>query len=81
MDQTIGRVIDIYIPNQYKNGKLLDVMDRSKITFKVVTEKKLEEIEVEQNLENVKIMKNDLVEIRKYIVLDKVYIDIKLYRG
>ena len=37
MIKTIGRVIEVFIPEQYKNGNLLDVMDRTNIGFKVVT--------------------------------------------
>lgn len=34
MIKTIGRVIEVFIPEQYKNGNLLDVMDRTNIGFK-----------------------------------------------
>ena len=36
MNKTIGKVIDIYIPEQYKNNALLDIMDRNNITFKIL---------------------------------------------
>jgi len=29
MNKTIGKVVDIYIPEQYKNNNLLDVMDKT----------------------------------------------------
>ena len=38
MIKTIGKVIDISIPEQYKNGGLLDIMDRTNIHFKVMTD-------------------------------------------
>lgn len=35
----IGEVIEVFIPEQYRNGKLLDIMDRTLIGFKVETER------------------------------------------
>ena len=60
MNKTIGKVIDIYIPEQYKNNALLDIMDRNNITFKILTNNGLKEITAQQNDENANIMKNDL---------------------
>lgn len=77
----IGKVIDIYIPNQYKNGNLLDIMDRTNITFKIMTENGIEELTVLQNEENASIMKNDLVEIIKQTISGKEFVDIRLYGG
>lgn len=81
MNKITGKVIEISIPNQYKNGNLLDVMDRTNITFKVMTDNGIREIEVEQNEENSTIMKNDLVEIIKQTISGKEFIDIRLYGG
>ena len=38
MKKIVGQVKDVYIPEQYKNGNLLDVMDRTNIGFRVMTE-------------------------------------------
>ena len=38
MAKTIGKVIEVYIPEQYQNGGLLDVMDRTNIGFKIKTQ-------------------------------------------
>ena len=73
MNSIIGKVIEIYIPEQYKNNNLLDIMDRTNITFKVIT--------VEQNEENAIIMKNDLVEISEQTISGKNFVDIRLYGG
>ena len=81
MNKITGKVIEISIPNQYKNGNLLDVMDRTNITFKVMIDNGIREIEVEQNEENSTIMKNDLVEIIKQTISGKEFIDIRLYGG
>ena len=81
MNKITGKVIEISIPNQYKNGNLLGVMDRTNITFKVMTDNGIREIEVEQNEENSTIMKNDLVEIIKQTISGKEFIDIRLYGG
>lgn len=81
MNKTIGKVIDIYIPEQYNNNTLLDVMDRNNITFKIMTNNGLKEVTVEQNEENASIMKNDLVEIIEQNISDRKFIDIRLYCG
>ena len=81
MIKTIGRVIEVFIPEQYKNGNLLDVMDRTNIGFKVVTNNSMRDIIVEQNELNAKIMKNDLVPIIEQTISGKDFIDIELYEG
>lgn len=81
MIKTIGRVIKVFIPEQYKNGILLDVMDRTNIGFKVATNNSMRDIIVEQNELNVKIMKNDLVTIIEQTISGKDFIDIELYEG
>lgn len=81
MIKTIGRVIEVFIPEQYKNDDLLDVMDRTNIGFKVVTNNSMRDIIVEQNELNAKIMKNDLVTIIEQTISGKDFIDIELYEG
>ncbi|MBQ3474694.1 MAG: hypothetical protein IJH20_00770 [Bacilli bacterium] len=81
MNKAIGKVIDIYIPEQYNNNALLDVMDRTNITFKIMTNKGLKEITTEQNEENAMIMKNDLVEIIEQTISGQNFVDIRLYGG
>ncbi len=81
MIKTIGRVIEVFIPEQYKNGNLLDVMDRTNIGFKVATNNSIRDIIVEQNELNAKIMKNDLVTIIEQTISGKDFIDIELYEG
>lgn len=81
MIKTIGRVIEVFIPEQYKNGNLLDIMDRTNIGFKVVTNNSMRDIIVEQNELNAKIMKNDLVTIIEQTISGKDFIDIELYEG
>lgn len=81
MNKLIGKVMDVSIPEQYKNGGLLDVMDRTNIHFKVMTVNGLKEITLEQDNENAKIMKNDLVEIIEQTISGKDFIDIRLYGG
>ncbi len=81
MNKTIGKVIDIYIPEQYKNNALLDIMDRNNITFKILTNNGLKEITAQQNDENANIMKNDLVEIIEQTISGKEFVDIRLYDG
>ena len=81
MIKTIGKVMDVSIPEQYKNGGLLDIMDRTNIHFKVMTDNGLKEITVEQNDENTDIIINDMVEIIEQSISGKDFVDIRLYDG
>lgn len=81
MTKTIGKVIEVYIPEQYKNGGLLDVMDRTNIGFKVKTDNGVKDIVLEANELNSKIMKNDLVLIIEQDISGKHFIDIEIYEG
>lgn len=81
MIQTIGKVTEVYIPEEYKNGNLLDVMDRTNIGFKVETDNGIKEIVTEADEFNARIMKNDLVMITEQTVSGKDFIDIELYEG
>ncbi|MBR4617812.1 MAG: hypothetical protein IKO49_00675 [Bacilli bacterium] len=81
MIKTIGKVIDISIPEQYKNGGLLDIMDRTNIHFKVMTDSGLKEITVEQNDENTDIIINDMVEIIEQNISGVDFVDIRLFSG
>ena len=81
MTKTIGKVIEIYIPEQYKNDELLDVMDRSNIGFKIKTQDDIKNIVLEANDLNSKIMKNDLVLIIEQDISNKHFIDIEAYEG
>ena len=81
MTKTIGKVIEVFIPEQYKNGNLLDVMDRTNIGFKVKTNNGIKDIIVEQNELNAKIMKNNMVIIIEQTISGKSFVDIELLEG
>lgn len=81
MQKKIGRVLKVFIPKEYKNNQLLDEMYSNKIGFEVMLEDGIIEIIQEQNEQNCKIMKNDLISIRRQTISGKTFIDIKLYDG
>ena len=81
MNKIIGKVINVYIPEQYKNGILLDVMDRTIIGFSVMTDNGIKEVIQEQDELNGKIMKNNLVMITEQTISGKDFVDIELYEG
>lgn len=81
MIQEIGKVIEVFIPNQYKNGHLLDVMDRTNIGFKIMTDRGIEEVITDADEFSSKIMKNDTVIITKQTISGKEFTDIELYEG
>lgn len=63
MNKYIGKVIEVYIPDEYKNGELLDIMDRNLLGFKVMTDNGIRDIVVKSNYDNAKITKGKLVEV------------------
>lgn len=79
MKQKLGKVIEVFIPQEYKNNKLIDVMDVKNIGFKVMTKDGIKEIIQEQNEFNSNIMKNDTVLITEQIISNKKFVDIGLY--
>ena len=81
MTKLIGKIIEVYIPEQYKNDNLLDVMDRTNLGFKIMTENGIKDVIVESNELNAKIMKNDLVTIIEQKISGKDFVDIELYEG
>lgn len=81
MIKTIGKVIEVFVPEQYKNGNLLDIMDRTNIGFKVMTDNGIREFIVEDNEFNARIMKNNLVTIIEQTISGKNFVDVELYEG
>lgn len=81
MKKIIGKVIEVFIPKQYKNGLLLDEMDRTNLGFKVMCEEGLKEIIVEANDINSEIRKDDMVLIIEQDISKKHFVDIMLYEG
>ena len=79
MYKEIGKVVEVFIPHQYKDGKLLDIMDRTNIGFKIMTDNGLMEVIQKQDEYNCKIMRNDLVMITKQTINNKEFIDIEIY--
>ena len=77
MEKLYGIVKEVYIPEQYKNRQLLDIMDRNVIGFKVLINDSIQSFEFEQDELNVQIMKDDKVVITKQIIDGKEYIDIE----
>lgn len=78
MKKLIGRVTQVFIPDEYVNNNLVDIMDRTKIGFKVMTDNGLLEVILEQNIDNAKIMKDDLVIITYQEISGRQFIDIEL---
>lgn len=81
MTETVGKVIEVFIPEQYKNGNLLDIMDRTNIGFKIMTDNGIREIILECDEENAKIMKDDLAVIIESSEEGNNYISLELYEG
>lgn len=81
MTKKIGKVIDVFIPEEYKNGRLIDVMDSTKIGFKVMLEDEMIEVIEEQDEFNAEIQIDDIVVVTIQNISGKEFIDIELYDG
>ena len=57
----LGEVIEVYIPEEYKNASLIDIMDRTLIGFKIRTDKEVKNLVVKQDEDNSRILKGDTV--------------------
>jgi len=77
VEKLYGIVKEVYIPEQYKNGQLLDIMDRNVIGFKVLIDNDIYNFEFEQDEFNVQIMKDDEVVITKQVIDGIEYTDIE----
>ena len=81
MKRVFGKVVEVFIPEQYRNGGLLDVMDRTLIGFRVETDRGIKEVVQEQDEFNAEIMKDDMVMITEQVVDGNYFIDIELVDG
>ena len=81
MEKIMGKVVEVFIPEEYKNGILLDVMDRNNICFRIDVDGVINEYIYEQNELNSKIMKGDIVLLIKQNISGKEFVDIELYDG
>lgn len=79
MNKVVGKVIEVYIPEQYKNNGLLDVMDRTIIGFKVETDNGIKDVVFDQDELTASIMKNDLVWLVYKVESEEEFISILPY--
>ena len=82
MIKKIGKVKEVFIPEEYQNATLIDVMDSTKIGFKVMLDNNNQIITVifKQNEFNSEIFKDDVVRL----IQDdksKEFVAIELYDG
>ena len=61
----IGKVKEIYIPNENNNGRIVSYLDSQKVGFKVVVDENEMDIVVNQNNDNAIIHVGDLVNIEE----------------
>lgn len=78
MKQTKGIVTEVFMPNEYREGLLLDTLDNNVIGFKVNTSDGERVIIEEIDEFNSQIMKDDLVLITEQTIDGHYFIDIEL---
>lgn len=61
----VGKVKEIYIPQENNNGRVISYLDSQKVGFKVIVDEKEMDIVVNQNNDNAIIHVGDLVNIEK----------------
>ena len=79
MEKLIGRVVEVFISNEFKNNMLIDEMDSNKVGFKVDVDNEIIEIIQEQDDNNANIYKDDMVLITKQNISGRDFIDIEKY--
>ena len=81
MKKYTGIVMEIFIPDEYRDGKLIDVINRTMIGFQVKTSEGIKEIIQEQNEFNSEILKDDELIITEQFVSGKFFCDIERNDG
>ena len=61
----VGKVKEIYIPQENNNGRVISYLDSQKVGFKVIVDEKETDIVVNQNNDNAIIHVGDLVNIEE----------------
>ena len=61
----IGKIKEIYIPNENNNGRIVSYLDSQKVGFKVIIDDNEMDIVVNQNNDNAVIHVGDLVNIKE----------------
>ena len=79
MEKLIGRVVEVFIPKEFKNNMLIDEMNSNKVGFKVDVDGEIIEIIQEQDENNANIYKDDIVLITKQNISGRDFIDIEKY--
>ena len=74
MKQLIGKIIEVYIP---EDENISDIMYNTRIGFKIQTAEGLKIIEMEQDKDNVKLYKEDTILITEQEISGKHFIDIE----
>ena len=81
MQKVKGKVLEIFIPEEYKDGHLLDIMERSNIGFKILTADGVGAYITEMNDTNANILKDDIVIVTTRVIDNHEFIDIDLWDG
>ena len=81
MNRKIGKIIEVFIPEEYNGNQKIDIMNSKKIGFKIQVDEEIIEIEQEQNEVNSNIFRDDFVIITTQIISNKEFIDIEKYYG
>ena len=74
MEQLIGKIIEVYIP---EDDNISDIMYNTRIGFKIQTAEGLKIIEMEQDKDNVKLYKEDTILITEQEISGKHFVDIE----
>ena len=77
MFEEYGKVMKVFIPKQYSDNRLIDVMDRTKIGFKILINGKIKEFIFNADKNTGSIKKEDYVIIRRQTISNKEFVDIE----
>ena len=78
MNESIGIVKEIFIPEELSNSSFLSILNSNKIGFRILLNDEIITIIEEQNEYNCGILKNDKVVVEK-LIADEKYSIIRLH--
>lgn len=77
MKKLVGKVVEVFIPKEYKCNQEIDIMESNKLGFHILIDQEIYEFIVEQNEINSIILKDDQVIVRIQNISGKEFVDIE----
>lgn len=77
MDKAIGKVLEVFIPEEYVNNQKIDVMDSSKIGFRILLHDREIRVVCDMDEDTGSILKNDQVMVTYQVVDNLEFVSVE----